>query len=353
MPAVSVSLLARMAPAIMYRQLLKHIAKGPLVTKNPDPHYWGNPPQTPSRTNSSHSSNPADQASYQPSSPQYTEAHPSPAPQKKRGCLIAVIIAAIVVVLVGIGGCVACTIVVSNVANHTADSHFGTPDLSIVPHDETPSDATAASNNEFLRNYYGLSASSDSISNDELSHIQDYFYDDNDKHPDDDGSYEAGVYYVGTEIPAGSYWFEGDDDDLSYFYILEPSTSNGTTTYNVIHINNYYGHNLMDLQEGEVLILDNNDEDMIPLDSLDETFSAPYESGTYRVGVDVPAGTYQLSLDDANDYSACYVMQDLTFTEDSYLYEAYYIQGDQPDEITLEEGTYIELYNMTMNPIVT
>ena len=45
-------------------------------------------------------------------------------------------------------------------------------------------------------------------------------------------------------------------------------------------------------------------------------------------------------------------MKELEFQDNSYLFEAYYIEGDQPDEITLEEGTYIELYNMSMNQII-
>ena len=45
-------------------------------------------------------------------------------------------------------------------------------------------------------------------------------------------------------------------------------------------------------------------------------------------------------------------MKDLEFSDSSYLLETYYIEGDQPDEITLQEGTYIELYNMSMTKIV-
>ena len=84
---------------------------------------------------------------------------------------------------------------------------------------------------------------------------------------------------------------------------------------------------------------------------MDETFSSPYQSGVYRVGIDIPAGTYQLKLGPADDYSACYVMKDLNFTDDSYLFEGYYIEGDQPDEVVLEEGTYVELYNMCMTSL--
>ena len=46
-------------------------------------------------------------------------------------------------------------------------------------------------------------------------------------------------------------------------------------------------------------------------------------------------------------------MRDLEYSEDSYLNELYYISGDEPGEITLEEGTYVELYNMSMTSLAT
>ena len=125
----------------------------------------------------------------------------------------------------------------------------------------------------------------------------------------------------------------------------------GASTYDTVHINSYYGHNLMDLREGEVFILD-NEGTMLPLDQMTKTFTPPYGSGVYRVGIDIPEGTYQLVVGDGtNDYSSCSVMIDLDYDENSsYLYRNYFIKGDKPDTITLEAGTYVELYNMQMKP---
>ena len=85
---------------------------------------------------------------------------------------------------------------------------------------------------------------------------------------------------------------------------------------------------------------------------LDMYKRQPYGSGVYRVGIDIPEGTYQLVVGDgADDYSSCTVMADLDFDEDSsYLYRNYFIKGDKPDTITLEAGTFVELYNMQMKP---
>ena len=80
-----------------------------------------------------------------------------------------------------------------------------------------------------------------------------------------------------------------------------------------------------------MLIL-NNKGTMVPINKMNDAFTAPYGSGVYRVGTDIPEGTYQLIVGDgANDYSACYVMSDLNFDEDSsYLYSDYFVKGDNP-----------------------
>lgn len=380
------------------------------MAKNPDPSYWGNPPQTPTRNNTPSYPQPQPAQPAQPIQPQgspVAQPYPSPSPQqtqpqqgpvsqpgsqsaqapqpqpqttptpqpqpvqpqwanqpgqapnfppapkppkKHRGCLIAAIIAVILVFLLGIAGCVACTsAITSSPSAQQLEQNYLLPLQPDAPDPIT--DSTVSVNNEFFRDAFGLSgtAADAAITTDDLNTIQSSYFSENSKKPNKEGLYSDGVYFVGSDLPQGSYWFTGSNDELSYFFILEPTETEGT--FNVDHINNYYGHNLMEVEEGEVLVLVNNGT-MQPLDSFKETFSAPYLSGTYRVGTDIPAGTYQLSLGEANDYSACYVMSDLDFDTDSYLYEAYYIEGDDPEEITLDEGTYVELYNMSMKPIV-
>ncbi len=209
-------------------------------------------------------------------------------------------------------------------------------------------DADQSSLNASARSALGLTGSSAFTEND-LATVQATCFNNASIKPDANGNYGVGVYHVGTDLPAGTYWFSGSSSQLSYFYILTP-TSSGASTYNVSHVNNYYGHNLMELQEGEVFILDNQGT-MTPIEKMTQKFSQPYTSGVYRVGTDVPAGTYKLTVGDgANDYSACYVMSDLNFNDSSYLYSNYFVPGDNPGEVVLEEGDYIELYNMQMTP---
>ena len=367
------------------------------MPSTPDPNYWGNPPQTPRSKNipqqpaepaapqapyGAAKAQPVDAVSQQASpvqeisatqaqaSPQaapqpntdevqagmpqtgYTAPAAPPAPTrtvgKKKHTGIIITIAIIAVLLLGMGGCAACSAVVSTVFDDSSsalrmDDSFGQNYNYSTPRTEQES------LNSQTRSDFGLTGMA-ALSDTELDNIQSEWFDNSGKAADENGNYAAGVYRVGTDIPAGGYWFTGMSDELSYFYILKP-TKTGATTYNTVHINNYYGHNLANLEDGEVLILDNQGT-MVSLNQMSKTFSAPYKSGVYRVGTDIPEGTYQLIVGDgADDYSACYVMADLNFDEDSsYLYSDYFVKGDKPETITLKAGTYVELYNMQMKP---
>lgn len=268
-------------------------------------------------------------------------------PKSKKPLIIGIIVAVILLVVLGIAGCSALGAFYS--INNEISSEINHHENSIE--DDRAYDETASLNIAF-REYFNLDNGSEhdeaALSTQELDSIQDHVFHHGSKSPNKEGEYEPGVYYVGEDLPAGSYWFEGDDEHLSSFFILQPSsTTDGA--YDVVHINDYYGHNLMDLKEGEVFILDNHDS-MEPLSKMDETFTDPYTSGTYRVGTDIPAGTYYVAADNAaNDYCAYYIMTDLKFNDSSYRDIDYLIEGDEPLKITLKEGEYIELYNMTMS----
>lgn len=353
------------------------------MTKTPDPSYWGNPPRTP---RSHH--DPTQQQGYgappspyqqapfqqQPSQqapcqqagqsqpqpqpqPQQPGSNPNfatqPQPPKKRhtGCIVAAIIAIVLFLALCVGGCMA----LQSLIDSTNGPDLKTSQLPAAPSapespsaPQSPADPATAANNEFLRTLFGLPGDA-ALSTEELDDIQRGIAPDSTKKPNDQGEYDQGVYYIGSDIPQGSYWFDGSNTQLSYFFILEPSqTTEGS--YDVTLSNSYYGHNIMDVKDGEVLVLANGST-LMPLESFDGNYSAPYSSGMYRVGTDIPAGTYQLKLGPANDYSACFVMRDLDYTDESYLSESHYIPGDVPEEITLEEGTYVELYNMSMTSL--
>ena len=206
-----------------------------------------------------------------------------------------------------------------------------------------PTVSTEYFNSDLRYRYYLNENDNSSITTSELSKIASYY---SGAGQTTDGSYNPGVYYVGKDIPAGSYWLSGEETTTTYYFKLTPdNSSQGSTTYTVAHENSYYGHNIVEVSEGEVLIAESS---ALALDKMTKKFSAPYQSGVYRVGIDIPAGTYTLSPGSANDYYAYYVMKDLSYTNDSYIDKSYFMNSKEQPTITLEEGTYIELYNLTM-----
>ncbi len=386
------------------------------MPRTPDPSYWGNPPQTPvskyapQRTGHQANSNqppvpPAPASSYgaeqpagssqqQPqaaSQPQQTPGQadpgtqhnaaqgessqqqgaaasgfnyaqpntpptpPSPPKKSNRGIIIA-IVAAIVVLLLGMAGCSACTVAISSGAGNYLGSTYSNPqNIPSFDNDQYSSSPDTESDQAYLnaqtRNAFDLQGSS-ALSEEELSQLQADFFGGSSNAPNAEGIYPQGIFHVGTDLPAGSYWFSGSSSDLSYFFILQP-TSDGASTYNAVHVNTYYGHNLMNLEDGEVLILVNNGT-MTPIAKMTQQFTSPYGSGVYRVGIDIPAGSYRAIVGDGADtYSAYYVMSDLDYRDDSFIESNYFVSGDSGTEIILEEGTYVELYNMRLVAILS
>lgn len=291
---------------------------------------------------------PAEQVAEQ-SIPQstYTQTPPPAAPvtpQKKRGLSTGVLVTVIVlaILLASIGGCAALWGLVNNASTTLPLSNIEQrPSYSNSPHtdDETM--------NSGLRYRYLLEDNNyDALTTDELSKIDTLLKGDDLYSTDEE--HQPGVYYVGKDIPAGLYWVDGDETEVTYYFKLKPTQDGSAqTTYTVSHGNSYYGHNIVDVAEGDVFIIE---EEALPLDQMNEKFTSPYKSGVYRVGADIPAGTYTLSAGKADDYYGYYVMKDLSYNEDSYLDQGYFMNVNEHPTVTLEEGTYIELYNLTMKP---
>ena len=97
-----------------------------------------------------------------------------------------------------------------------------------------------------------------------------------------------------------------------------------------------------------------DDLQMYPIADAEISLEAPYTSGCYRVGVDIPAGTYTITAqDDASEFTdeecAAYIMQDLEFDDDS-ITGTYYVLAGSSQTITVEEGDYLELFAAVATP---
>lgn len=172
--------------------------------------------------------------------------------------------------------------------------------------------------------------------------------------------YGRGAYRIGSEfgIDPGLYLLEGSQAGVSNFYIFEAeeSSDGGETLYDLEVSVEYFGSYFAPLNEGDLIVY-------VPQDAGD-TFtlapngsigaSAPYQSGCYRVGIDIPAGTYIITAnaDEArttDSESGAFVMRDLEFDDDSITEEAYVIKGGR-QTITVSNGQFLELFAAIATP---
>lgn len=171
---------------------------------------------------------------------------------------------------------------------------------------------------------------------------------------DDEGKATAGVYVVGRDIDEGLYFLQGNPSTEAEFYLFSPE---GSGTYSMSAAVTYTGNYFADLENGEVIAFmpSANSMLMIPADQADFQPQAPYASGLYRVGQDIPAGTYTITVSPdaphnaSQDYAA-YVMKDLDFDDDSITDSKPLLRGST-QTVTVEDGEWLELFGTTATPI--
>lgn len=272
-------------------------------------------------------------------------AQPGAAPtQQKRKVWPWILLACLLAFLLGLGGCAGCT-AVGLLLGSNPDARSGS--LHQYDYDDIPYGYDSGSNS----NSGSSSSSSDIYGGFTMSDIQNAA--EGLSGDIEDGKAASGMYVVGRDIDAGSYFMQGKTNEESNFYIFTPE---GSGTYSLKASIVYVGHYFYDLEDGQIIVFIPAGQDlrMIPTDQADFNPSAPYSSGLYRVGTDIPAGTYTVSVSNdapassTQEYAA-YVMQDLEFNDDSILETKYLLKG-QSQSITVEEGQLLELFGCTATP---
>ena len=257
-----------------------------------------------------------------------------PQPKKKWPWIV---LACVLAFLLGLGGCVGCTTV-----SMVADSLHNRSD-SIHSYD--------------YDDLYGYGYDPDNLPDSDayggftLSDIQDAA--GNLPNEINDNQASAGVYVVGRDIDAGEYFMQGSASTESSFYVFSPE---GSGTYSLETSVSYTGNYFVDLEQGQVIAFMPNVDNalLIPADEADFQPQAPYQSGLYRVGTDIPAGTYTVTVstdaphNPSQDYAA-YVMKDLSFDDDSITDSVYLLRGST-QSITVNDGDWLELFGTTAAP---
>lgn len=170
---------------------------------------------------------------------------------------------------------------------------------------------------------------------------------------DDEGKAAPGVYVVGRDIDEGLYFLQGSPSTESECYLFAPE---GSGTYSMSTAVTYTGNYFADLEKGQVVVFMPSAKSMlmIPADQADFQPQAPYASGLYRVGQDIPAGTYTITVspdaphNPSQDYAA-YVMKDLDFDDDSITDSKPLLRGST-QTVTVEDGEWLELFGTIATP---
>lgn len=168
---------------------------------------------------------------------------------------------------------------------------------------------------------------------------------------------KAGVYEVGPsgQIPAGLYFMQGSENAESNFYVFE-AVDGATGRYKADDSVVYFGNYFAQLDEGDLVVFKPaGDETMYPAPSESFGPTAPYNDGCYRVGIDIPAGsytitTYEPSAAVATNECGAFVMKDLDFDEDSIVNSVYVIPGGK-QVVTVTDGQYLELFGTTATSV--
>lgn len=171
-------------------------------------------------------------------------------------------------------------------------------------------------------------------------------------------SCSAGAYQVGTlsGIPEGVYLLEGAPDKESRYFLFEAVSGRADpqkARYLYQSQNAYLGDHFVSLSDGDLIVyLPADDEDL-----MYDASAAPahtqevLSSGMYRVGVDVPAGTYRIERDEGlvdvtSLEPGAYVMSASSFAEGTVVDERYVALGSN-QTVDVRNGDWLELYGAT------
>ncbi|MCI8468755.1 MAG: hypothetical protein HFJ75_04585 [Eggerthellaceae bacterium] len=168
-----------------------------------------------------------------------------------------------------------------------------------------------------------------------------------------DGAFPRGLYRVGAdgELAPGRYHLGGTDDAVGEYYVFERYDGDASegTLYQLDDSVIYFGGYFTDLDEGDLIaFLPPEGQMMEPASDEPVAAEPPYVNGCYRVGVDIPAGTYEVTVASQSAAvtdveSGAFVMRDLAFDEDSIVETRYVIAGGR-QRVTVVDGQYLELF---------
>lgn len=260
--------------------------------------------------------------------------YPAAPQQPKKKVWPWVLAGCLLVFLLGIGGCVGCVSCATMLGDRYSNSYDDSDYSYTYPYGDSSDEPSTSGS----FTYEAIKEAAGDLPN-EIAN----------------GKCSPGVYRVGAgqDIEPGRYFFEGSTDAEGYFSVFDDADTSGN--YGVESAIAYFGNYFADLEEGDLVVFMGADDDrMYTADKANFKPEAPYESGLYRVGTDIPAGTYAIAVQNeaaavADQDSAAFVMKDLAFDDDSITDTKYVLKGGS-QTVTVKDGEWLELFAATATP---
>ena len=171
-------------------------------------------------------------------------------------------------------------------------------------------------------------------------------------------SCSAGAYQVGTlsGIPEGVYLLEGASDKENRYFLFKAVSGRADpqkARYLYQSQNAYLGDHFVSLSDGDLIAYLPADEGDLMYDASAAQVQTQevLSGGMYRVGTDIPAGTYRIELDEGlvgvtSLEPGAYVMSSSSFGEGTVVDERYVTLGSN-QTIDVRNGDWLELYGAT------
>jgi hypothetical protein len=156
--------------------------------------------------------------------------------------------------------------------------------------------------------------------------------------------YNAGMYKIGLDLPAGIYVAMGDGSVISSVTVKDGSGADA----NVLTVDPFTQHTIIGVEDGQYL--DVLGADMIAVEytaSIGDLILSEvgcYVEGMYWVGYHIPTGEYKLTADSEAVVSSYTIYGDATRGTPL---DVGVMSGDTA-YVTLEDGQFIKLSGVTM-----
>lgn len=146
--------------------------------------------------------------------------------------------------------------------------------------------------------------------------------------------YKSGTYKVGIDIPAGEYKLFADGG-FAYYEVDKDSSG---TLESILSNDNFTTFTYITVSDGQYLELKNCYAYSVDEAPVYEPVDGKYDEGTYKVGVDIPAGEYKVIS--YGGYAYIEVAKDSLGTLESIITNDNF-EGDK--YITVSDGQYLKI----------